>query len=199
MAHSSCIDLSPDQKARLLEIARGSIRHGLVTQRPLRVAPAEFVGTLGERFGTFVTLTQAGALRGCVGSIEAAEPLAATVSRVAYSAAFHDSRFAKLTHPELDQIRIEISILSAPQTMTVGSEAELLATLKPLQDGLILEERGDRAIFLPKVWEKLSDPAEFIRELKRKAGLAEDYWSDSICFYRYEAISVTETHVSILA
>ena len=80
MAHSSCIEFNAEQEARLLEIARRSIAHGLLTQRPLPVEPAECVGALGEQLGSFVTLMQRGALRGCVGLLVGNEPLAAGVA-----------------------------------------------------------------------------------------------------------------------
>ena len=194
-----CIDFSPEQATRLLEIARDSIRHGLVARWPPRVAPADCIGALGERLGGFVTLTKKSVLRGCVGVIEGDKPLAEVVSTAAFNAAYHDSRYPGLTADEFDQILIEISVLSPPQVINVANEAELLATLKPAEDGLILADGECRATFLPKVWEKIPEPARFVRALKYKAGLTEDYWSESICFYRYRTTSVAERQASTLA
>jgi len=165
MAHSSCIKFDRAEEVRLLEVARQSIAHGLLTQRPLRVDPAECVGALGKSLG---------------------------VATAAFNAAFNDARFAPLTTVELEYTQIEISVLSAPATINVSSEAELIATLTPLEDGLILEDRGYQATFLPQVWEKINDPRQFVRELKAKAGLAPDYWSDTTRCYRYHTTSIIE-------
>jgi len=192
MAHSSCIKFDRAEEVRLLEVARQSIAHGLLTQRPLRVDPAECVGALGKSLGSFVTLMQRSVLRGCVGLLVGNEPLAAGVATAAFNAAFNDARFAPLTTVELEYTQIEISVLSAPATINVSSEAELIATLTPLEDGLILEDRGYQATFLPQVWEKINDPRQFVRELKAKAGLAPDYWSDTTRCYRYHTTSIIE-------
>jgi len=192
MAHLSCIEFTPEQEVRLLEIARRSIARGLLTQRPLLVDPAECVGALGEPLGSFVTLMQRGVLRGCVGLLVGNEPLAAGVATAAFNAAFNDARFAPLTRAELEITRIEISVLSVPTAIKVGSEEELIAALMPPADGLILEDRGQQATFLPKVWEKVSNPRQFVRELKMKAGLDSSHWSDTIRCYRYHTTSITE-------
>ena len=192
MAHSSCIEFSPEQKARLLGIARRSIAHGLQTRQPLRVDPVECTGALGEPLGSFVTLMQRGLLRGCVGLLVSSEPLAAGVATAAFNAAFNDARFAPLMNDELEFTQIEISVLSAPTAINAGNEAELIAALRPPADGLILEDRGQQATFLPKVWGKISDPRQFVRELKMKAGLDPSHWSDTIRCYRYHTTSITE-------
>ena len=148
---------------------------------------AEAANTALDRPGaTFVTLTQQGQLRGCIGSLEARRPLAADVRANAVAAALHDPRFAPLSKEELARTQVEVSLLSAAQPLDFADEAAALAQLRPGLDGLILQCHGHRATFLPQVWEQLPAPALFLRQLKLKAGLAADFWSPELKLWRYE-------------
>jgi len=192
MAPSYCIELTLEEKVQLLAIARRSIQHGLATHRPLKIEISRQAGTLAQELGNFVTLTQDKMLRGCVGTIKTTQCLAQSVAINAFNAAFHDSRFSALSASEADQSRIEISVLSQPEPIGASTYGELLANLHPYDDGLILEENGHQATFLPKVWEQLPDPHRFVEQLLAKAGLSGDYWSDSIRFHRYHSMSFAE-------
>lgn len=134
---------------------------------------------------SFVTLTRHGELRGCIGSLEAWRPLAEDVAANARAAAFRDPRFAPLTAGELAGIRVEVSLLTPAQPLPWRDEAEALAQLRPGIDGVILIAGRHRATFLPQVWEQLPDPANFLAHLKRKAGLAADYWGSDLRLERY--------------
>lgn len=177
----------PEQARLLLDLARESIAHGLRTGRPLKVDPSAYPEPLRGNAATFVTLTRDGELRGCIGTLEAYQPLVVDVAEHAYAAAFRDPRFAALTEAEFPRLRLSISILSAPEPMSFEDEADLLRQLRPGVDGLILEEDGLRGTFLPSVWESLPTPVEFLRHLKRKAGLPYDYWSKTLRVSRYTA------------
>lgn len=192
MDRSSLIDLTHDDETRLLRIARASIELGHDTKAPQVPQTEDIPGNLGLMLGSFVTLTRHGDLRGCVGSLEASRPLAQCVAVAAFNAAFHDTRFPPLSIEETAGTLIEISILSRPEPIDIDSETELLACLNPDEDGLLLEDLGRRSTFLPKVWDKLTDPQEFVAHLKAKAGFNADYWSSSIRFYRYNATSIAE-------
>ena len=78
-------------------------------------------------------------------------------------------------------------MLTPPELMSIRSEQDLLAQLRPNIDGLILEDGRHRATFLPSVWESIPSPLQFVQHLKQKAGLPVAYWSDSIKAYRYTA------------
>ncbi len=177
--------LSSEHKTLLRQIARRSIEHGLQTGRPLEVNPADHDDALAEYKATFVTLNKHGQLRGCIGALEPMRPLIQDVAYNAFAAAFKDTRFAPLQADELPALDIHISVLGEPEPMQFDSEQDLLAQLRPGVDGLILEERGRRATFLPSVWESLQDPRAFLQHLKLKAGLPADYWSNSIRAQRY--------------
>ncbi len=177
-----------DLGATLLALARSAIaeRFG----RPESAAAGH--PALERPGATFVTLQQAGELRGCIGSLEAHRSLLLDVRANAQAAAFHDPRFAPLTARELEITRVEVSLLSAPEPMMVASELALLAALRPGVDGLILSLGPRRATFLPQVWESLPDPVEFVAHLKRKAGLPFDFWSAEIRCSRYTVAKWSE-------
>ncbi len=140
---------------------------------------------LKEPGASFVTLTRNGQLRGCIGSLQAHRPLIEDVQANAQAAAFRDPRFEPVSRAELEDIRIEVSLLSTPEAMRFSSEADALRQLRPGVDGVILECGGARGTFLPQVWEQLPEPADFIAQLKRKAGLRGDFWSDEVRLSRY--------------
>lgn len=193
MNSSPRIDLTPQEKKRLLAIARESIETGLASSSAPSPAAIESEGRLGEPLASFVTLKKGDALRGCVGSLEADLPLAQSVAMAAYSAAFRDTRFPPLSSDELEEVWIEISVLSRLEPVEFVNESELMSTLVPFVDGVVLKDGGRTATFLPKVWENRPDPAEFLAALKLKAGLPVDYWHDKLSFDRYTTVSFAES------
>jgi AmmeMemoRadiSam system protein A len=183
--------LSDEARRQLMRIARDSIRHGLEQGQALIPADRDIGPELQAQRASFVTLNRAGLLRGCIGHLEAIMPLAKDVAENAFSAAFRDPRFPPLNRAEYPDLEIHISVLSPPEPLPVGSEADLLAKLRPGIDGLILEDGYAKGTFLPSVWESLPKPEDFLRHLKHKAGLSEKHWSDTLKIYRYETESFT--------
>jgi AmmeMemoRadiSam system protein A len=141
---------------------------------------------LNQPGATFVTLTQNGALRGCIGSLQAHRPLDQDVRANAVAAAVSDPRFPPLKAEELPRTRVEVSLLTAPQPMTFTDEADALRQLRPDIDGIIFIAGQKRSTFLPQVWEQIPDPRQFMAHLKQKAGLPADYWSSDVQLQRYE-------------
>lgn len=188
---------SPDSHelrgADLLRLARDSIEHGLVHSKPLPVAIEEFPATLAIPAATFTTLRLGGELRGCCGRLEAELPLARDVAHSAFQAAFRDPRFAPVRRAEFDALELEVAVLTPMEPFPVIDEADLLARLAPHSDGLVIVADGRRATFLPKVWESLPDPREFLKHLKLKCGLPPDYWSDRLEFLRYSTETYAES------
>ncbi len=193
MPPSLCIELSDGEQARLLEIARQSIGSGLTSGRAPQVDIARLGPNLQTVAAVFVTLTRDGELRGCIGSLQAQEPLAQAVANSAFSAAFRDYRFPSLRADELDAIRIEISVLSEMEPIEAETRQALLDSLQPGVDGLLLEDRGYRSTFLPQVWEKIASPTKFLEQLCLKAGLDAGYWSGTLQFHRYRTLSFAES------
>ncbi len=125
---------------------------------------------------SFVTLTLNSNLRGCIGSLIAHRSLADDIKENAINAAVRDYRFLPLTLAELDQVKIEVSVLSEPEEMKFSSRADLESQLRPGVDGLVLSVYGRRGTFLPQVWEQLPKPKTFINHLLAKAGLPKGTW-----------------------
>lgn len=135
---------------------------------------------------TFVTLTQQGQLRGCIGSLEAWRLLDEDVRANAKAAAFGDPRFPPLAKSEFAHTRVEVSLLTTPEALHFIDEADAIRQLRPGIDGVIFEYHGRRGTFLPQVWESLPEPEQFFAHLKQKAGFPVDFWSADVRLYRYE-------------
>lgn len=162
------LGVSLDEAGRvLLGMARGAIEEKLLG-RPLAQPQAAWLQQSGA---SFITLTKDGALRGCIGSLEAARPLGLDLAQNAFAAAFRDPRFAPVSAGEWSRCRVEVSLLGAPKPLRFADEVDLLEQIRVGEDGLILSYQGRRATFLPQVWESLPDKRTFLGELVRKAGL----------------------------
>ncbi|MDH4051869.1 MAG: AmmeMemoRadiSam system protein B [Rubrivivax sp.] len=169
--------------AALLSRARNTI----ATALGLAAEPEPPHADLSRPGATFVTLHDAqGELRGCIGRLEPVAPLEDDVRRNAAAAAFDDPRFAPLRSHEWAGLRIEVSLLDAPEPMAPArTRAQALSQLQPHADGVILAWRGRRATFLPQVWGQLPQPEAFMAALLRKAGLAPDFWAEDLQLWRY--------------
>ena len=184
------MSLTKEHQQLLLVVARTSIQHGLQTGCPLKIILEDYPSVLVEYRATFVTLELHQQLRGCIGRLEATRPLVVDVAENAFLAAFQDPRFPPLAIDELTKLEIHISLLTEHVPIIFSSEQDLISQLQPNIDGLILVEGHQRGTFLPSVWEQLPEPKQFLRHLKQKAGLAPDYWSDTIKVYRYQTESI---------
>ena len=158
--------MTEDQKKSLLSVARASIHHGFNDSQALQIDQQGHEIALQENAATFVTLHKQGKLRGCIGTLEAYQPLITDVSEHAYAAAFQDPRFPPVTIDEFDSLHIEISVLSPMLPMTFDNESDLLKQLQPHVDGLTIEDGYHKATFLPQVWENLTNSQEFLTQLK---------------------------------
>lgn len=186
MPSSDTRPLDEGERRQLLDLAWESIRRGLAEGRPSRPDPERFSGRLREPGASFVTLHRSGDLRGCIGHLEATQPLVRDVADNAFAAAFRDPRFEPLAEWELEGLELDISVLTPPSPLEFRDESDLLRRLRPGMDGLILEDQGRRGTFLPAVWESLPEPERFLAQLKRKAGLATTHWSPTLKVFRYE-------------
>ncbi|CAG7845153.1 hypothetical protein USB125703_01410 [Pseudoclavibacter triregionum] len=169
---------------------------------PSRAGAAGEVGTASEPAPTdpalersgaaFVTLTIGGQLRGCIGSLEPRRSLGVDVRENAVRAATGDPRFPPLSPAELARTRISVSVLGELAPFPVESEEDAIRRLVPGEDGVLLEFGPRRGTFLPSVWEQLPDARDFLRHLKRKAGLPEDWWDDRLVLSRYRVAEFEE-------
>ena len=173
----------------LLGLAREAIGFALGFNAAPRVPDEPW---LRESRATFVTLMLEDKLRGCIGALEAGRALGEDVMANARAAALEDPRFAPLPRDEFGRTRIEVSLLSAPKRVLCEDHADLIRQLRPGADGVILECSGRRGTFLPQVWESLPDPAQFIAQLKQKAGIAAATNLSRCKVLRYAVLKWTE-------
>jgi len=166
----------------VISTCKKSILAGLKEEIPVcEKTPAVF-----DEFGaSFVTIEKNGALRGCIGSIIAHRPLIEDLVKNSQSSAFSDPRFQPLKKEEFESLSINVSLLSEPEQMHFENEKDLLAQIKPFIDGIIIKERGYQAVYLPSVWEQLPEKVMFLNSLKVKAGLSENYFSQTFEAYRF--------------
>jgi uncharacterized protein len=168
--------LTEREKSDLLRVARQAIHH-TVNRFPLpELALTDFSETLQKQGASFVTLMQAGDLRGCIGTIEAYQPLVQDVCEHAISAAVNDYRFYPVQPEDVPQLKIEISRLSPLKKLDYKQPEDLLVLLHPHMDGVVFREGLRRATFLPQVWEKIDTTEAFLEHLSTKMGASADYW-----------------------
>ncbi|MDP3663798.1 MAG: AmmeMemoRadiSam system protein A [Nitrosomonas sp.] len=185
-----------EQGKILLQIARTAISRALRVFNVPATEVDENMAWLFRPGATFVTLTQWGELRGCIGSLQACDPLIEDVSNNAVSAALYDPRFSPLAADDLDTVSLEVSLLSELQPLGFTSEADALAQLRPDIDGIVFEYGPYRSTFLPQVWESLPQPQQFLARLKSKARLSEDFWAEDVKLSRYTVSKWCETDYS---
>jgi len=180
-------------RGELLKLARETLVR-VTSSRDLPGAEALPPG-LGRPQACFVTLTQAGQLRGCVGHIHPRAPLYQAVMENARSAATRDPRFAPVQPMEVPGLRIEISVLSEVKRLTFDSAENLLDQLQPHVDGVVFQWGAHTATFLPQVWEQIPDKIAFLNRLAQKAGCHASAWRDPgsvISVYQVEAFHEPE-------
>lgn len=173
--------------AQLIEVADRAILAGLRNRRPHVPGPSELHTDLHQTLGVFVTLTVREQLNGCIGSIEGDEPLAVSVARHAWSAAFADPRLPALRWSDYEHLDIEVSVLSPLSAIPSGTRTDLLGELRPGVDGLLIRAGMRRAVFLPSVWGQLPSAEAFVEHLFGKAGLAPNSWPDDLHASRFTA------------
>jgi len=175
--------ISDANQKYLLTLARDTLEQYVKTGK--KSSPDEIPPELLEEKGCFVTLEKNHNLRGCIGHILPQESLYECVIENAVNAAVNDGRFQKVTEDELDDIEVEVSVLSVPKKLEFTSGEDLKSQLRPGIDGVILRKGFYQSTYLPQVWDSLADKEQFLGKLCAKAGLQSDCWTDT----------TTEVHV----
>lgn len=169
--------LTTAERTYLLALARSTIEKAAGAPAAVTLDASLLSPRLHAPGAAFVTLhTRSGALRGCIGSLVAHRPLIEDVRENAIAAAFRDPRFSPVTAKELDNIVVEVSVLTPPEKLDFDGPDDLLRKLHPNIDGVLLERGWSRGTFLPQVWEQLPSPEEFMTHLCFKAGLPGNAW-----------------------
>jgi AmmeMemoRadiSam system protein A len=169
-------ELNTTEQDILLTIARQALEH-VVRGEPLpRIELDDLPPALQAPGASFVTLTIAGNLRGCIGALDPYQPLALDVQEHAVAAAIQDYRFPRVQPVELPDIGIEVSALTPRTRLEYQRPQDLVTKLRPHIDGVILQDGPCKATFLPQVWDKLPDPEDFLSHLCMKMGGSGDLW-----------------------
>jgi len=189
MSVTSSQTLTKTNFASLLQVARQAISDYLADGIAKPPSLNNYPAPLREFGACFVTLTVAGELQGCLGTLEARTPLVLEVYNKAFASSHQDHRFTPLIAEQLGQLCIEISVLTKPVPLTLGAETDLYHYLSQHKCGVILSDAGRRAVFLPQVWQQLPTPEQFIAHLKQKAGWHTEYWSDTMQVSTFEVES----------
>jgi AmmeMemoRadiSam system protein A len=168
--------LSSEERRQLLQLARAALADSVCGRSLTPLNLAELPPRLCEFGSTFITLTIKGQLRGCVGTLEAYQPLAEDVREHTRAAALSDYRFLPVQPDEVPHIKIEISYLTPLRPLEYDNPEDLLIRIRPGIDGVVFRDGLRRATFLPQVWEKLSNPEEFFDHLCQKMGVAPGTW-----------------------
>lgn len=177
----------------MLRLARLAIRSRWHPELASDVAAAQAELAHGQQpIACFVTLHEGGDLRGCIGCLEAEQPLAAALVYFAQAAAFSDPRFPPLQEAELQHCQLSISLLGPLSPIPASSRQQLLAHLTAHRDGLWLQSPGHRATFLPAVWRELPDPDQFLNQLLRKGGWSPSQWPTTMQGYSYQTLEFAE-------
>jgi len=164
--------LTDQEKAELLAVARNSVEHMIQKKEPYAPAPSTSE-TLNREYGAFVTLTERGALRGCIGYTSAMKPLYMTVRDTATLAALRDPRFPPVSASELPQLAYEISVLSPLRRVTDFEQ------IKVGRDGLLMKNGEFEGLLLPQVpVEQKWDRQTFLEQTCVKAGMTPNCWKD---------------------
>lgn len=171
------MSLSREEQTYLLDLAREAVAHVARGHDPPTVELDDLPASLRREGASFVTLNKHGRLRGCIGTLKAQRPLALDVRQNATGAALRDPRFPPVGPEEVDDLTIEISVLSSPEPLEYDTMEDLCDKLRPGVDGVVIERGWQRATFLPQVWEKLSSKRQFLHRLCLKAGLSPEVYS----------------------
>jgi hypothetical protein len=184
--------VTEEEKKYLLKLARETLESYIKEGKKIEPKEAESEN-LKKKLATFVTLEKHGQLRGCMGHLQAFQPLYLDVRDNSIAAAIKDPRFPRVREEELRDIEIEISILTTPELIKAESSEEYLEKIVPLRDGIIIERGPYRATYLPQVWEQIPEKKSFLGNLCRKANLEYECWKDpQTKIYRYSAIVFSE-------
>jgi len=168
--------LTIEEQRTLLRLARDAMTRGVKGGKLESLGAASLSPRLREQGASLITLTVRGQLRGCIGALEAYQSLAEDVREHAIAAALEDPRFPPVGEDELDGISIEVSRLTRPVPLEYADADDLISKLRPHVDGVVLRDGYHRATFLPQVWDKIPDPAEFLNNLCYKMGARDDLW-----------------------
>lgn len=185
--------LTTADKVLLLQLARSSI--GELWQPELQDTILQLRSkllSLNQPFACFVTLHLHGKLRGCIGTLQATQPLLDAICYYAKAAACQDPRFPPMPPAEWSQISLSITLLGQLHKISANNKNQLIDQLVPRESGLYIKDESHSATFLPIVWQQLSEPAEFVDALFEKGGWLKNSWPEHLEAWIYSGEEFSE-------
>lgn len=177
--------MTPKDKKFVICFVKNAISEYVTNNAVIKI-PKKYPGSLNKTNGVFVTLTENGELRGCVGFCSTRRKIIENLRDAAIESCL-DSRFLPIGAEELPYLDFDVSILTEPTIIKAENPAELLKKITPKKDGLIIECNGNSGLFLPQVWDEIPQKEEFLRHLCVKAGIPVDAWKNGAIIYKFEA------------
>lgn len=170
-----------------VDLAYQAIQETVLHHRLLSIQPDDVSQDLRHHGASFVTIFVDEKLRGCIGTIEAYQPLYLDIIKNATGTVTRDWRFSPPSPDELDPARfhIHVSLLTPLKPYNPASSAHLLSYLTRHHPGLVIEKMGHRAVFLPDVWQQIPDARQFLAQLCLKADLPLDAWQEDMRFQTF--------------
>jgi len=182
-----------EQKNIVLKIAKDAIKEAVLNKKIIdKESLIKKNPWLLDKGAVFITINEFNQLRGCIGSIIAHQSLIDDIIKNAKSAALNDPRFKPISEDELNNLEIEVSILTPPKELPYSNIADLKSKIRVGVDGVIINYNGYQATYLPSVWEQISSFEEFFGSLCLKAGLSANCLSLHPTVYTYEAIKIKD-------
>lgn len=193
------MEFTVEDGKELIEFTRKSIIYHLKNQKELPIPP-DLQEKYSKNLGAFVTLNKIyqdeKILRGCIGITQPYFPLIETISKVSISAAFNDPRFPPIILDDMDEICVEVSILTQPELIKVNDPEEYLHKIKIGRDGLYIKKGFKKGLLLPQVpvergrnW----NAETFLQHLCMKAFLPKNAWKDkNVEIYSFQAVVFEE-------
>ena len=179
-------------KNNLIQITHTSLRRAVEDHKKYSPSRRSYPEDIFDRGASFVTLYKNGELRGCIGSILPSISIAQDIADNTYAAAMEDKRFPPITKEELPEITYTISLLSGFEDIKYQNEQDLIQKIIKDIDGVVIRDGNRQGVFLPSVWEKLPNKEDFFKQLKIKAGMNPNYWSNRIKVYRFRTVEIKE-------
>lgn len=184
---------------QLLDIARNAIQDHFSDHTIDAPRLNHYTRKMQQHAACFVTLEVNNELQGSMGTTIASRPLVIEVHNKAIASAYEDRRFMPLSEEQLDQLTIEVEVLSPLETLTINSHQALVEHLHAFQNqqGIMLIDRYTQTIMLPSAWRRGLTPEHFVQQLKQKAGWSPTYWSPNMIVKTFTTCALKEKYAKI--
>ncbi|MGD6735008.1 AmmeMemoRadiSam system protein A [Photobacterium leiognathi subsp. mandapamensis] len=194
---ASPLTYNKGELTQLLDIARNAIQDHFSDHSIDAPRLEHYTRKMQQPGACFVTLEVNNELQGSMGTPVPSRPLVIEVHNKAIASAYEDRRFMPLSEEQLDDLTIEVEVLSPLELLEIDSHQALVEYLRHHRVGVMLTDRQTQAIILPSRWKKGVTPEQFVQQLKQKAGWAPHYWSPTMVVKTFTTSSLKEKYAKI--